>query len=214
MQKLFKCGNYSREETIWGKTVTDFEGQPLYTYLLIILIRAFISTEEARLWFFKDFTIKLCYSFFVIWSLAARESNIHICFFSHKNNLVDFLNLFHLFHYKQQAIKYCMSLNLDWDYIFGNIIVIDGFWNISTSSNLCCHFLLLPTSIQYPKITNYLSKMPLLCLFWNIIVIIVGFWNTRTSSSSLWCHFLLLTVATTNQLRPWYFVKVPIIEAI
>ena len=117
MQKLFKCGNYSREETIWGKTVTDFEGQPLYTYLLIILIRAFISTEEARLWFFKDFTIKLCYSFFVIWSLAARESNIHICFFSHKNNLVDFLNLFHLFHYKQQAIKYCMSLNLDWDYL-------------------------------------------------------------------------------------------------
>ena len=96
--------------------------------------------------------------------------------------------------------------------LFGNIIVIVGFWNISTSSDLCCHFLLLPTSIQYPKITNYLSKMPLLCLFWNIIVIIVGFWNTRTSSSSLWCHFLLLTVATTNQLRPRYFVKVPMKE--
>ena len=50
-------------------------------------------------------------------SLAARESNRFDFLVIWILNNVDILNLFHLFHYKQQAIKYCMSLNLGWDYL-------------------------------------------------------------------------------------------------
>ena len=88
-----------------------------------------------------------------------------------------------------------MSLNLGWDYL--EILLLFLAFGIPVVMCVAI-FCWLPTSIQYPKITNYLSKMPLLYSFWNIIFIVVGFWNT---SNSLCCHFLFLTFAPTNSIQ-------------